>query len=193
MPSLRSRQGRILCRIVFSARKLPLSEFQTCPDGPSGAPDFFYIKKGTGPIDQFLKNKGRTVSRILFWLVIYLRNLPPGSWRATLDCRYIWSCRSRCRTPTVSPQTVVSSCLAFSPLLRPGRSRGRTRYLRAAVIFCYGSHKVTSISAFHCGMLYPVRTFLSFRRDKPSCLCLQNSFRLRLCIQPCAHGGHFSC
>ena len=188
MPSLRSRQGRIFCRIVFSARKLPLSEFQTCPAGPSGAPDFFYIKNGTCPYKKknqthikqrnrphrpVPKNKGRTVSRILFWLVIYLRNLPPGSGRATLDCRYIWSCRSRCRTPTVSPQTVVSSCLAFSPLLRPGRSRGRTRYLRAAVIFCYSSHKVTSISAFHCGMLYPVRTFLSFRRDKPFCLFLQ--------------------
>lgn len=62
--------------------------------------------------------------------------------------RYIWSCRPRGRTRRMSPYGVVSSCLTFSPL--PFR----------AVIFCYGFQKIAPISAFRCGVPFPVRTFL---------------------------------
>ena len=52
----------------------------------------------------------------VFKSAIYLRNLPPGIGRAALICRYIWFCRPRWRTRSVSLPCVVSSCLAFSPL-----------------------------------------------------------------------------
>ena len=97
----------------------------------------------------YLKKRWRRKPVSVFKSVIYLRNLPPGNGRATLDCQYIWSCRARCRTRDVSPRPVVSSCLTFSPL--PLR----------AVIFCYGLHKIAPICAFHSGLPFPVRTFLS--------------------------------
>ena len=96
-----------------------------------------------------MKKRWRRKPVSVFKSVIYLRNLPPGNGRATLDCQYIWSCRARCRTRDVSPRPVVSSCLTFSPL--PLR----------AVIFCYGLHKIAPICAFHSGLPFPVRTFLS--------------------------------
>ena len=52
----------------------------------------------------------------VFEFVIYLRNLPPGKERAALICRYIWSCRPVGGTHCMLPCSVVSSCLAFSPL-----------------------------------------------------------------------------
>ena len=96
---------------------------------------------------------GRTISRLLFYLVIYLRNLPPGNERAAhLSLRtfqYTWSCWSWCRHRHMSPYNVVSSCLAVSPL--PPKRR---------FVFCYGIHKITPICAFHSRVPFPVRTFL---------------------------------
>ena len=63
---------------------------------------------------------GRTVSRFLFYPVIYLLDLPPGKERAALlslrTLRYTWSFWSWCRHHRMSPHGVVSSCLAVSPL-----------------------------------------------------------------------------
>lgn len=81
---------------------------------------------------------------------------PPGSGRATLNYRYIWSCSLPVRTPPVSPTTVVSSYLTFSPL--PMR----------AVVFCYALHKLSSVCAFHREVLCAVRTFLSRKSDRKS-------------------------
>ena len=96
---------------------------------------------------------GRTVSRFLFYLVIYLRNLPPGKERVALlsmrTFRYTWSCWSWCRHRHMSPYDVVSSYLAVSSL--PPKRR---------FVFCYGIHKITPICAFHSRILCPVRTFL---------------------------------
>ena len=61
------------------------------------------------------KRSGRKPVSV-FKSAIYLRNLPPGIGRAALICRYIWFCRPRWRTRSVSLPCVVSSCLAFSPL-----------------------------------------------------------------------------
>ena len=112
---------------------------------------------------------GRTISRFLFYLVIYLRNLHPGNERAAhLSLRtfqYTWSCWSWCRHRHMSPYNVVSSCLAVSPL--PPKRR---------FVFCYGIHKITPICAFHSRMLCPVRTFLTRRRDKSSYLYVNELF-----------------
>ena len=63
---------------------------------------------------------GRTVSRFLFYSVIYLLDLPPGKGRVTLlplrTFRYTWSFWFWCRHRHMSPHDVVSSCLAVSPL-----------------------------------------------------------------------------
>ena len=63
---------------------------------------------------------GRTVSRFLFYLVIYLLDLPPGKGRAALlslrTLRYTWSFWPWCRHHRMSPYDVVSSYLAVSPL-----------------------------------------------------------------------------
>ena len=85
----------------------------------------------------------------VFESVIYLRNLPPGIGRAALDCRYIWFCRFRCRTRTVSPQ-----------MRRELLPRVFTLGPEEPVILCYGRRKVTPTCAFRSGMPFPVRTFL---------------------------------
>ena len=63
---------------------------------------------------------GRTVSRFLFYSVIYLLDLPPGKRRAALlslrTFRYTWSFWPWCRHHRMSPYDVVSSYLAVSPL-----------------------------------------------------------------------------
>ena len=63
---------------------------------------------------------GRTVSRFLFYSVIYLLDLPPGKERAALlslrTLRYTWSFWPWCRHHYMSPYNVVSSYLAVSPL-----------------------------------------------------------------------------
>ncbi len=48
--------------------------------------------------------------------IIYLSSLPPEIERATLNCRYIWPCRSQKGTTSMSPQTYVGSYPTFSPL-----------------------------------------------------------------------------
>ena len=58
------------------------------------------------------------------------------------------------------PFNVVSSCLAFSPLPFSFRI--------GAVVFCYPSHKLSPICAFHSALPFPVRTFLRLLGDKVS-------------------------
>ncbi len=66
---------------------------------------------------------GGTVSRFLFYPVIYLRNLPPGKGGQPFrfrpkkeSCQYTWSCRPWCRHRHMSPYGVVSPYLTVSPL-----------------------------------------------------------------------------
>ena len=77
---------------------------------------------------------GRTVSRFLFYLVIYLRNLPPGIERVALlplrVFQYTWSCWSWCRHRRMSPHGVVSSCLTVSPLPLSGGLFSVTAFIR---------------------------------------------------------------
>ena len=101
--------------------------------------------------------------------VIYLRNLPPGSERAALDCRYIWSCRPRDRTRPASLTAVVGSYPAFSPLpIRRHQNEVTDTWL--AVVFCYGRNEITPICAFRSRVPCPVRTFLtvSGAADRPT-------------------------
>ena len=101
----------------------------------------------------------------VFESVIYLRNLPPGIGRAALICRYIWSCRPGQRTRQPSPDGVVGSYPAFSPLPPGG---GGTSLLHCL--------KITPHCAFRRRAPFPVRTFLSIipagagiGRDRSSC------------------------
>ena len=75
-------------------------------------------KKGQRNADPLII--GRTVSRFLFYSVIYLLDLPPGKGRVTLlplrTFRYTWSFWFWCRHRYMSPYNVVSSYLAVSPL-----------------------------------------------------------------------------
>ena len=77
---------------------------------------------------------GRTVSRFLFYPVIYLLDLPPGKERAALlslrTLRYTWSFWSWCRHRRMSPYGVVSSCLAVSPLPQWGGLFSVTAFIR---------------------------------------------------------------
>ena len=77
---------------------------------------------------------GRTVSRFLFYPVIYLLDLPPGKERAALlslrTLRYTWSFWSWCRHHRMSPHDVVSSCLAVSPLPLTGGLFSVTAFIR---------------------------------------------------------------
>ena len=77
---------------------------------------------------------GRTVSRFLFYPVIYLLDLPPGKERAALlslrTLRYTWSFWSWCRHHYMSPYNVVSSYLAVSPLPLTGGLFSVTAFIR---------------------------------------------------------------
>ena len=119
-----------------------------------------HYKKTACPRGQAVVFKGGAVSRVLFLNLPFIwRNLPPGIGRAALICQYIWSCKSQWRTQCISLYTVVSSCLAFSPL--PLR----------AVVFCYGLLKITPHCAFHSRVPCPARTFLTppeAERDRSS-------------------------
>ena len=89
---------------------------------------------------------------------IYLRlrspagssGLPPGSGRATLECRYTWPCNPQVVRPRVSPRRSVGSYPAFSPLPRTG-----------AVVFCYLDCALTDIYPLGSAVLCVARTFLS--------------------------------
>ena len=72
---------------------------------------------------------GYAISRVLFSArggasIIYLRrqslaassNLPPDIGRATLNCRYTWSCNPRDVLPRSIATLAVGSYPAFSPL-----------------------------------------------------------------------------
>ena len=112
-----------------------------------------------------------SVSRVLYSAarfrcgapVIYLRrqspaassNLPPGIGRATLDCRYTWSCNPRDVLPGDITAPAVGSYPAFSPLPAGVPSRDPTgghSLLR--------SHTLTDIKSLACVALCVARTFL---------------------------------
>lgn len=76
--------------------------------------------------------------------------LPPGSGRATLECRYTWPCNPQVVRPRVSPRRAVGSYPAFSPLPRTG-----------AVVFCYLDCALTDIYPLGSAVLCVARTFLS--------------------------------
>ena len=128
-----------------------------------------------------LKTIGRTVSRFLFYPVIYLLDLPPGKERAALlslrTLRYTWSFWSWCRHRHMSPHGVVSSCLAVSPLPLTGGLFSVTAYKRllpsvlstARCPFQSGlssemtQRQVVLPNIFVCSYLYPsLRSILSF-------------------------------
>ena len=67
-----------------------------------------------------------------------------------------------------SPPYVAIRCRELLP-------RGFTLALRRFV-FCYGVHKITPICAFHSRAPYPVRTFLTRRRDRSFYLYIKELF-----------------
>ena len=68
--------------------------------------------------------------------------------------------------------------------------RGFTLTLIGRSVFCYGLHKITPICDFHSRILYPVRTFLTRRRDRSFYLLFITEFALDLVIL-CVHSLHF--
>lgn len=90
-----------------------------------------------------------TISRFLFYSVIYLRNLPPDIGRAGLICQYIWSCRPPRRTRRTSlPRRRGLLPHVFTLALAGGRSLLRP-------------NEIAPIWAFPSGAPSPVRTFLT--------------------------------
>lgn len=114
------------------------------------------------------RNAANPISRVLYppqgrAPIIYLRrrspaassNLPPDIGRATLDCRYTWSCNPRDVLPDDVAASAVGSYPAFSPL--PG---GQSRQ---AVVFCHVSSTVTRGFPLGSMALCVARTFLRRR------------------------------
>ena len=90
-------------------------------------------------------------------LVIYLlrrslavsSNLPPDIGRATLNCRYTWSCNPRGVLPRSIATLAVGSYPTFSPLPPEGGGYFLLHY-----------YTLSSIKPLTCAALYVARTFL---------------------------------
>ena len=121
---------------------------------------FLNNKNGAVLVDSPLKF-AYAISRVLYSSfgrasIIYLRrqslaassNLPPDIGRATLNCRYTWSCNPRDVLPRSIATLAVGSYPAFSPLPLTG-GHSLLRY-----------YTLTSIKPLTCVVLYVARTFL---------------------------------
>ena len=93
-----------------------------------------------------IQKKGKAVSRFLFLNPPFIFATCPLTSDGPSSSVSIFGFAG---TRYTSLHTVVSSYLTFSPLPFP------------AVVFCYSLSKITPACAFHSGVPYPVRTFLS--------------------------------
>ena len=113
--------------------------------------------------------------------IIYLRlwsptassNLPPDIGRATLNCRYTWSCNPQGVRPVNIAATAVGSYPTFSPL--PASQSRHRRLFSVTLLHPYGHRAVNSCGALRCSDFpLPLRAAIertcNFLLDKPAIL-----------------------
>ena len=127
----------------------------------------YHNKKGIFPSKEISPyGDASAISRVLSPFtgvsIIYLRpqspaassNLPLDIGRATLNCRYTWSCNPQGVQPDDIAASAVGSYPAFSPLPADGTSRGR-RLFSVTLLHPHGRRAVNSCGALRCSDFPP--------------------------------------
>ena len=127
----------------------------------------YHNKKGIFPLAEISPyGDASAISRVLSPFtgvsIIYLRpqspaassNLPLDIGRATLNCRYTWSCNPQGVQPDDIAASAVGSYPAFSPLPADGTSRGR-RLFSVTLLHPHGRRAVNSCGALRCSDFPP--------------------------------------
>ena len=127
----------------------------------------YHNKKGIFPLAEISPyGDASAISRVLSPFtgvsIIYLRpqspaassNLPLDIGRATLNCRYTWSCNPQGVQPDDIAASAVGSYPAFSPLPADGTGRGR-RLFSVTLLHPHGRRAVNSCGALRCSDFPP--------------------------------------
>lgn len=153
-------------RCIYGTRPhMPYSPATSGLTARTGMP--YHNRKGIFPLAEISPyGDASAISRVLSPFtgvsIIYLRpqspaassNLPLDIGRATLNCRYTWSCNPQGVQPDDIAASAVGSYPAFSPLPADGTGRGR-RLFSVTLLHPHGRRAVNSCGALRCSDFPP--------------------------------------
>ena len=161
-----ARFATAAARCIYGTRPhMPYSPATSGLTARTGMP--YHNRKGIFPLAEISPyGDASAISRVLSPFtgvsIIYLRpqspaassNLPLDIGRATLNCRYTWSCNPQGVQPDDIAASAVGSYPAFSPLPADGTSRGR-RLFSVTLLHPHGRRAVNSCGALRCSDFPP--------------------------------------
>ena len=161
-----ARFATAAARCIYGTRPhMPYSPATSGLTARTGMP--YHNRKGIFPLAEISPyGDASAISRVLSPFtgvsIIYLRpqspaassNLPLDIGRATLNCRYTWSCNPQGVQPDDIAASAVGSYPAFSPLPADGTGRGR-RLFSVTLLHPHGRRAVNSCGALRCSDFPP--------------------------------------
>ena len=161
-----ARFATAVARCIYGTRPhMPYSPATSGLTARTGMP--YHNRKGIFPLAEISPyGDASAISRVLSPFtgvsIIYLRpqspaassNLPLDIGRATLNCRYTWSCNPQGVQPDDIAASAVGSYPAFSPLPADGTGRGR-RLFSVTLLHPHGRRAVNSCGALRCSDFPP--------------------------------------